>query len=212
VSDADPNDLKHYAEANARVVPPNKLLPRVVFIGDSITESWRLNEYFTGRDFINRGIADQTTAQMLGRFRQDVVGLNPRAVLIHGGTNDVAQGIAPEVVEANLAQMGNIAKSRGIKAIFASILPVSDYHKDVDPKYEMTKTRSNATIKQINDWLKDFCRREKFSYVDYVPTLADPNGQLTAAFADDGFHPNARGYRLMSPLVLEGIGRALSTP
>ncbi|HVW86721.1 MAG TPA: SGNH/GDSL hydrolase family protein [Bryobacteraceae bacterium] len=206
---SDPNNLKRYAEANTKILAPGAA-SRVVFMGDSITDLWRLNEYFTGRDFINRGISGQTTTQMLGRFMQDVILLHPKAVLILAGTNDLSRGIAPYAIEDNLEMMGDVAKAHGIKPLFASILPVSDYHKSADARYEMTKTRPPAAIQQVNRWMQDYCRREGFIYVDYYSALADPQGMMPADAADDGLHPNAKGYRVMSPVALSAIDRALS--
>jgi lysophospholipase L1-like esterase len=207
--EADPNDLKRYADANARLLPAAKA-PRVVFMGDSITDLWRLNEYFTGRDFVNRGIGGQTTTQMLGRFMQDVIALHPKAVVILAGTNDLARGIQTRGIEDNLAMMGDLAKANGIKPIFASILPVSDYHKDADPRYEMTKVRPPFSIQQVNLWLKEYCRREGFTYVDYYSAMADSHGLMPADEADDGLHPNAKGYRVMSPLALAAVDHVLA--
>jgi acyl-CoA thioesterase-1 len=207
--DADPNSLKRFAEANSTLAPPGKL-PRVVFMGDSITDFWRLNEYFTGRDFVNRGISGQTTTQMLARFLQDVAALHPKAVLILAGTNDIARGIPANGIEDNLTMMGDLAKAHGIKPLFAAILPVSDYHKGEDARYEMTKIRPPATIQQVNQWLKDYCRREGFAFVDYYSAMVDSNGQLPADEADDGLHPNAKGYRIMSPVALQAIDHTLS--
>ena len=206
--DADPSNFGRYGEANSKLPPGAG--ERVVFLGDSITDSWRLNEYFTGRDFVNRGISGQTTLQMLGRFLQDVVGLKPKAVLILGGTNDIARGVKPGEIEDNLTMMGELAKAYGIKPLFASILPVSDYHKDTEGRNEMTKVRPPATILQINGWIKDYCRREGFIYVDYFTAMADASGQIGADLADDGLHPNSKGYRLMAPIVSESLSRALA--
>jgi acyl-CoA thioesterase-1 len=207
--DADPDSLKRFAEANS-TLPQGGKLPRVVFLGDSITDFWRLNEYFTGRDFVNRGISGQTTTQMLGRFLQDVAALHPKAVLILAGTNDISRGIPVNGIEDNLTMMGDLAKAHGIKPLFAAILPVSDYHKGEDPRYEMTKTRPLATIQQVNLWMKEYCRREGFTFVDYYSAMVDANGQLPADEADDGLHPNAKGYRVMSPVALQAIDRVLA--
>jgi lysophospholipase L1-like esterase len=205
---ADPSSLKRYADANSKITPPGKQA-RVVFLGDSITEGWRLNEYFTGSDFVNRGIEGQTTAQMLGRFLQDVVALRPRAVLIFGGTNDIGYGIAQGAIEDNLTMMGDLARAHGIKPLFASVLPAGDYHKDADPEYEMTRTHPPAAIRQLNRWLQEYCRKENFSYVDYYAAMADKTGQMPADLSDDGLHPNAKGYRVMSPVTLGAINRIL---
>ncbi|MDP9052830.1 MAG: GDSL-type esterase/lipase family protein [Acidobacteriota bacterium] len=207
--DSDPNNLKRYAEANTKLPPPGRL-PRVVFMGDSITDFWRLNEYFTGRDFINRGIGGQTTLQMLARFRQDVEALNPKAVVVLGGANDIAAGISVAQIEENLATMGELAKARGIRPVFASITPVSDYHKDVDPAYAVTPNRPPATIQAIDTWLRSLCQSQGYVYLDYYSAMVDTAGQLQADLSDDGLHPNSKGYRVMSPVALEAIGRALA--
>ncbi|HXJ41994.1 MAG TPA: GDSL-type esterase/lipase family protein [Bryobacteraceae bacterium] len=209
--EADPNNLKRYADANSKLLAPGKP-PRVVFYGDSITDFWRLNEYFPGRDFVNRGISGQTTTQMLGRFLQDVVSLRPKAVVILAGTNDLARGIPVNGIEDNLAMMAALAKANGIQPLFASILPVSDYHKDTDPRYEMTAIRPPSAILKVNEWMKQFCQREGFTYVDYHTAMADTNGQLPADEADDGLHPNAKGYRIMSPVALSAVDRVLAMP
>jgi len=205
--DADPNNLKRYADADTKLLPTTKM-PRVVFLGDSITDAWRLNEYFTGRDFINRGIGGQTTLQMLARFRQDVEGLNPKVVVVMGGTNDIAAGISAAQIEENLATMGELARAHGIKVVFASITPVSDYHKDVDPAFAMTPNRPPATIQAINKWLQGLCLMQGYVYLDYYSAMVDSNGQLQADLADDGLHPNSKGYRVMSPLLLDAVTHA----
>lgn len=209
--DADPNNLKRYAAANAALTP-NPRLPRVVFYGDSITDGWRLNEYFTGREFVNRGISGQTTTQLLGRFQQDVVALHPKAVLILIGINDIARGMTANAITGNLATMGDLARAHGIRPLFASVLPVSGYHKDVDPRYEVTRFRPPSVILEVNAWLKDYCKREGFPYVDYYAAMADASGQLPADQGDDGLHPNAKGYRIMAPLALAAIDKVLAAP
>jgi lysophospholipase L1-like esterase len=207
--DTDPNNLKRYADADSKMLPATSV-PRVVFLGDSITEGWRLNEYFTGRDFVNRGIGDQTTLQMLARFRQDVASLNPKVVVILGGSNDIAAGVSFNQIEDNLTMIGELAKVHGIKAVFASILPVSDYHKDADPRYERTKNRPPSTIQAINQWMQGHCQSEGQVYMDYYSAMIDSAGRMQADLSDDGLHPNAKGYRVMSPVALEAIGRILS--
>lgn len=207
---ADPNGLARYGDADSKLLAPESKTPRVVFLGDSITELWRLNEYFTGHDFVNRGIAGQTTSQMLARFRQDVIGVNPKVVVILGGTNDIAAGIAPRQIEDNLAMMGDLAKAHGIRAIFASILPVSDYHKDADPRFEMTKTRPPETIQAVNKWIQTLCLTGGYTWLDYSAAMVDTTGHLRTDLSDDGLNPNGKGYRVMSPIALETIDRVAS--
>lgn len=211
VRNSDPNELKHFAGDNGKLLPAAKT-GRVVFFGDSITENWRLNEYFTGKDFVNRGIHGQNTMQLLGRFRQDVLALNPKGVLIHAGTNDISGDILLAQIEDNLAMMGELAKARGIKVAFAASLPVSDYHKAVDPSYEVTKARPPAAIVALNKWLEAYCKSEGFVFADYYSAVVDAGGQLRVDFSDDGLHPNARGYRAMSTVALDATGKLLAAP
>ena len=111
-------------------------------MGDSITDGWRLNEYFGDRDFVNRGISGQITGEMLGRMKEDVINLKPKAMLVLAGTNDFARGIAIRTIEDNLSMMADLAVSNGIQPLFASVLPISDYHRDVNPTYAQSIRRS----------------------------------------------------------------------
>lgn len=208
----DRDNLRRYRDANAALGPPKPGDPRVVFLGDSITDGWRLNEYFPGRDFVNRGIGGQITGQMLGRFYADVIALKPAAVLILAGTNDIARGVSPEVIRNNFTMMCDLADTYKIKVILASILPVSDHHKDVNPAFEQTKRRPLPAILEMNRWIQSFCEKRGYVYLNYYPALAGPDGQLAPNLADDGLHPNAAGYRIMAPLALAAIEKALGPP
>ncbi len=209
VVNPDPNDLKHYADADLKM-PPSARGQRVVFLGDSITEGWRLNEYFPSRELVNRGISGQTTTQILARFRQDVVALSPRALLILAGTNDLSGSVALNQIEDNLSLMGDLAKAYNMRVGIASITPVSDYHKDVDPRFAMTATHPLANIQALNRWVESKCKAEGFVYVNYYAALVDASGQLQADLSDDGLHPNTKGYRVMSPVAEEAV-KALLT-
>jgi lysophospholipase L1-like esterase len=209
---ADRDNLARYAEANRRSGAPQPGKPRVVFLGDSITDFWRLNEYFPDRDFVNRGISGQITGQMLGRMKADVIDLHPSAVVILGGTNDLARDIPLTAIEDNYLLLADLAAASKIKVVFSSVLPVSDLHKDVDPTYERTRARPPALIKALNDWLASFCTQRGYVFLDYVPALSDAQGQFGADLSDDGLHPNAKGYRLMAPLALAAVDRAVKPP
>ena len=204
----DRDNLRRYAEPNQRLGPPKPDQPRVVFLGDSITDGWRLNEYFPERDFVNRGISGQITGEMLGRMKADVIDLKPSFVLVLAGTNDIARGVAPEVIQNNLVMIADLAEANKIKPMFASLLPVSDYHKDTNAQNERTKLRPPATISALNDWIRSFCKQRGYAYVDYFSKLVDSAGLLKADLADDGLHPNSAGYRLMAPVALETIDSA----
>ncbi len=209
VRNPDRDRLARYAEANQKLPAPAAARPRVVFLGDSISDGWRLNEYFGDRDFVNRGISGQITGEMLGRMKADVIDLKPQAMIVLAGTNDIARGVPLSTIENNLAMIADLAQFHKIKPLFASVLPISDYHRNVNPSYERSKQRPPAAILELNSWLKSFCTRRNIAYVDYFPALADQSGMLAAEFADDGLHPNAKGYRLMAPIALGAIDKAL---
>lgn len=202
---SDRDNLARYREANQKLPKPNPKTPRVVFLGDSITDSWRLEEYFSGEDFVNRGISGQITGQMLGRFKQDVVDLQPSAVVILAGTNDIGRGVPQEVIEDNLMMMFDLADKHRIKVVVCTVLPVSDYAKDRGIRFIQTQRRSPARIKILNDWLKVAARNRRYRLVDYHLVMADEGGFLKRDASDDGLHPNATGYRAMAPHVLSAI-------
>jgi lysophospholipase L1-like esterase len=208
---SDRDNLGRYAEANRKLAPPQAGKPRVIFFGDSITDLWRLNEYFSDRDFVNRGISGQITGEMLGRMKADVVNLQPAAALILAGTNDLARNIPLVTIEENYSMLATLASANNIKVIFASVLPVSDYHKDRNPAYEMTKVRPPVYIKALNEWLQNFCAQKGCTYLNYYQALVDDQGQLGTDLADDGLHPNAKGYRVMAPLALAAVDKTLGT-
>lgn len=209
----DRDNLKRYAEENSRLGPPSGQTPRIVFLGDSITDGWRLSEYFSGRDFVNRGISGQITGEMLGRMVADVISLKPAAMLVLAGTNDIARGVPVSTIENNFVMIAELAANHQIRPLFASILPVSDYHKNVNPQYARTGQRPPSTILTLNNWLKQFCSQRGYTYVDYYSSMVDSAGFLQADLADDGLHPNPKGYRVMAPVALSAIDHTLgSTP
>lgn len=206
---ADRDNLQRYSEANRKVPAPDPKNPRVVFFGDSITDIWRLNEYFPDRDFVNRGISGQITSEMLGRMKADVLDLHPQAMLILGGTNDLARGIGLTDIENNYLMMADLASFYKIKVIFASVTPVSDFHKDQNPSYERTKDRPPVYIAALNQWIQELCKQRGYTYLDYFTALADNAGLLKADLSDDDLHPNSKGYRVMAPIALEAIEKTV---
>jgi lysophospholipase L1-like esterase len=208
----DRDNLRRYADDDAKLlkaVPGDK---RIVFLGDSITDGWRLNEYFPNRDFVNRGISGQITAEMLDRMKADVIDLKPVAMLVLAGTNDIARGVPLSTIENNLTMIADLADHYKIKPLFASVLPISDYHKDVNPRYEMTKLRPPSSILELNRWLEAFCKQRHYPYVDYFSQMVDQAGYMKADLADDGLHPNSVGYRVMGPIAMEVIEHNLGRP
>ncbi len=205
----DPDNLARYGDADIRLNPPNPARPRVVFLGDSITDGWRLNEYFPDHDFINRGISGQMTDQMLGRFEADVIALRPVAVIILGGTNDLWRGTPVAAVQNNLRMMATLAQAYGIKVLLSSVLPVSDYHKNVNPDYERTPRRRPEQIRELNRWIQSFCAEHGDRFVNYYSEMVDAAGLLKPDLSDDDLHPNTHGYRIMAPIALNAIQSAV---
>jgi lysophospholipase L1-like esterase len=200
-------NLQKYREANAKLSAPMTNENRVVFLGNSITEGWApyFDAMFPGKPYIGRGIGGQTTPQMLLRFRQDVIALKPKVVVILAGTNDIAGNTGPstlEMIEDNLASMAELAKSNGIRVVLSSVLPVWDY--PWKPGLEPA-----PKIIALNKWIKDYARDHGAVYLDYHSAMADARGGMRSELASDGVHPNEVGYRLMAPLAEQAIQKAL---
>jgi acyl-CoA thioesterase-1 len=160
---------------------------------------------------VNRGIGGQITGEMLGRMQADVIDLKPQAVLVLAGTNDIARGVPVQTIKNNLAMIADLAEFHKIRPLFSSILPVSDYHKDVNARFEMTKTRPPAVILELNRWLRQFCSQRGFTYVDYFSNTVDQAGFLKSGLADDGLHPNSAGYRAMAPMAQTAIDAVIGS-
>jgi lysophospholipase L1-like esterase len=212
----DFGQLARYRDANAALVPaPGE--NRVVFFGDSITDIWHIDEYFPGKPYINRGIGGQTTPQMLVRFRQDVIDLQPKVVMILAGTNDIAGNSGPmrlEDIEANFSSFAELARTHDIKVIYASILPVHNY---TPRSQDFFAQRPPAKILELNRWLKNYCaapssvsRSNNCFYLDYFSALVDDKGLLKKELAEDGLHPNDAGYKIMAPLAEGAIEKTLA--
>ncbi|MFE8584691.1 GDSL-type esterase/lipase family protein [Sphingomonas sp. NCPPB 2930] len=200
--------LARYREDNAKLAAPVPGRPRIVFMGDSITQNWvdRAPGFFTpGR--IGRGISGQTTSQMLLRFRQDVIDLKPAVVQIMAGTNDIAGNTGPTTdaqVQGNIMSMVELAQAHGIRVILASIPPADhfEWKPGVNPA---------PRIAAMNQWLKDYAARIGATYADYWSVL-HVGDALNPAYGSDGVHPNAAGYAAMAPVADAAIRRALAKP
>lgn len=200
--------LGRYRQANAELARAPRE-NRVVFMGNSITEAWapRFAMLFPGKLYIGRGIGGQTTPQMLVRFRQDVIELEPKVVVILAGTNDIAGNTGPatlDMIQDNLVSMVELAKANGIRVVLSSVLPVYDYpwRPGLEPA---------AKIVALNTWMRQYAAKNDVGYVDYHTAMADDRQGLKRELSDDGVHPNDAGYRVMAPLVERGIAEALAS-
>ena len=206
----DFGQLARYREANAALGPPSAKENRVVFVGDSITDYWKLADYFPGKAYINRGVDGQTTPEMLVRFRQDVIDLHPKVLLVLAGTNDLAGVTGParnEDIEANYASMAELARVHHIHVVFASLLPAHNYTQEAKESFAL---RPRERILSLNAWLKDYCAKNGLVYLDYFAALVDERGMLRRDLSDDGLHPNEAGYKIMAPLADKAIAHALA--
>ena len=220
-------NLAKYRDADKALPAPAPDEVRVVFMGDSITEGWGMKatatspgrgEFFPGKPYINRGISGQTTPQMLVRFRQDVIDLHPKVVIILAGTNDIAGNTGPmrlEDIEANYASMAELARAHDIKVIYSSMLPVHNY---TPRSQDLFAQRSPEKILELNRWLKSYCstssndKSNACLYLDYFSAMVDDKGYLRKELADDGLHPNPAGYKIMAPLAQSAIEKVLGPP
>ncbi len=193
-------NLCRYRLANAAL----KRSPRVVFIGDSITESWVAGDpSLFGDDVIGRGISGQTSPQILLRFFQDVIELRPQIVHIMAGTNDIAGNTGrttEQDFKNNITAMVDLARAHHIQVVLASILPASGFSW----KPGLTPA---STIVELNRWLRNLALKSHIRYVDYHSVLADAQGGFIAALSNDGVHPNRDGYAVMKKLTLRAIAK-----
>jgi lysophospholipase L1-like esterase len=206
----DWSEISYYHQANAGLIAsPDP--ERVVLFGDSHVGAWHPAKYFPGRPYVNRGIGGQTTAQMLVRFRADVIDLKPRAVLILGGTNDVLihlRKLPFEQTVDNYASMADLAREHNIKVIFAAVPPVNDYRGE---KWT-ARLEHPDSIQRLNEWLKNYCATNGCIFLDYYDQLVDQKGMMKNELSDDGEHFNDEGYKLISRLADVAIQSTRNQP
>ncbi len=205
--DDDWASLERYQEANAKLTPQESAENRVIFYGNSITDSWAslFPEMFPGKHYLGRGISGQTTPQMLVRFPQDVIRLEPDVVVILAGTNDIAGNTGPStqtMIEDNIVSMVDLALANSISVVLCSVLPVSDYpwKPGLNP---------GPKIVELNAWMRQLAQNEGLVYVDYHSEMVNDSLGLARELTYDGVHPNKAGYQVMARLVDPAIGTAL---
>ncbi|MEO8484251.1 MAG: SGNH/GDSL hydrolase family protein [Acidobacteriota bacterium] len=224
----DWNQLGRYYAANEELKKQPVDPKRVVFMGDSITDGWRLAESFPGKPYVNRGISGQTTAQMLVRMYPDVIALKPAAMVILAGTNDIARNNGPqtlEMIEQNLMAMTELAHTHNIKVLFCAVMPISDNPAPpqgvapraagraagpgAPPRRKQSEQRPPSDILKLNAWMKDYASRTNSTYVDYYAATVDADGFFRSGYSNDGLHPNVQGYTLMAPVVAAALDQVV---
>lgn len=201
-------NIKRYQEANAKLPAPTKGSKRVVYMGDSITDFWIMNDsaFFSQNNYVDRGISGQTTGQMLVRFREDVINLKPAAVVILAGINDIAENNGRSKMEdvfGNIVSMAELARVHNIKVVLSSVLPANYF-----PWRQMIKPAPEVV--KLNTMLKTYAAKNNIVYLDYHTAMKDDKDGLPKTLSGDGVHPNLAGYKLMEPLVQAAIKKALS--
>ncbi|GEO10885.1 GDSL-type esterase/lipase family protein [Segetibacter aerophilus] len=204
---SDWQNLNRYKKANTALASSSSAKPRVVFMGNSITDAW-INvdsSFFAGKNYIDRGISGQTTPQMLIRFRPDVIDLKPAVVVILAGINDIAGNTGPMTLDetfGNIVSMAQLAKMNNIKVVISSVLPAYDFpwRPGMQPAEKVIK---------LNAMLKEYAGKNNIVYLDYFNAMKDERNGLPASLSQDGVHPNLKGYRIMGPLAEKAIAEAL---
>lgn len=191
-----------YQKQNQEVISQN-IVPNSVLMGDSITEGWFATdpEFFRKNNFVGRGIGGQVTSQMLLRFREDVIKLKPKRVIILAGTNDIAENQGPislEKVFGNIVSMTELAKANNIKVVLCSVLPAYDF------PWRNGKEPAEKVI-ALNKMIKDYAHKNKITYVDYHSALKDEKNGLSKEIAEDGIHPTKLGYEKMEAILMKNL-------
>lgn len=195
-------NLKKYETENVKVKTVSPTSAKIVLMGDSITEFWKVTDpdFFT-KTIIDRGISGQTTPQMLLRFRQDVINLNPKAVIILAGINDIAENTGPisnQGILDNIMSMSELAKANGIKVILCSVLPANKFNWN-------PKILPAERVVQLNELIQAYAIKNKIIYVDYYSEMVDSEQGLNYQYGEDGVHPNVEGYAKMKSILLKKL-------
>lgn len=199
-------NLCYFRAANAELAAGRAEPERVVFMGDSITQSWLFGDpALFGPAVVNRGISGQTTPQMLLRFRADVLGLRPVAVHIMAGVNDIAGNTGPttiEDIEGNIASMVELAKAHGVTVILATVLPAATFNW-------APQLKPADAVAKLNVWIRAYAAEQGLVLADYFPAMATPEGAMKPELTLDGVHPNKAGYAVLAPMTRAAIKEAL---
>jgi lysophospholipase L1-like esterase len=192
-------NMNFFKEKNRQVMLENKPVA-AIFMGNSITQGWvdMRPHFFTENSFVNRGISGQTTPQMLLRFRQDVIDLKPKAVVILAGINDIAENTGPISLAANIESMVELSIAHGIHPLVCSVLPANNFpwRPEILPREKVTK---------LNEQLLALTKKHKATYVDYYTSTVDAKGGLKSDLGYDTVHPNDKGYQVLEPIILESL-------
>ena len=199
--------FSRYADENAVVEKLPESQRRVVMMGNSITKMWAETDtaFFVDNGFISRGVSGQVTAQMLLRFRADVIELHPKVVVILGGTNDIAGNDGPydeDTTFGNIVSMVELAEANGIVPVLSSVLPVVEY------PWNKTVTDVPEKVRSLNRKICEYAGKKNILYVDYYQQM-QRDGALIPEYTFDGVHPTAAGYEVMESLLIPALQELL---
>ena len=193
--------LGYFKEANLQFKTSAHRGRPIVFIGDSITANWGAvpSGFFHGENYVNRGLGGQVTGQMLLRFQQDALGLDPAAVVILGGVNELSWGAKAErleIIETNIRSMAELARFHHVPVVIASLTPLARGRGGVD---------GNSRIMTLNNWLRQYSAEHDCIYLDYFTAMTHSDGSTKEEFFGDGTHPNDEGYKIMTRAAQSAI-------
>ncbi|WP_294286800.1 SGNH/GDSL hydrolase family protein [uncultured Chryseobacterium sp.] len=204
ISGQDFANYAKYEKQNQEVIA-GKIAPNSIFMGDSITEGWVSKDpsFFKKNNFVGRGISGQVTSQMLLRFREDVINLKPKRVIILGGTNDIAENQGPislDKVFGNIVSMAELAKANNIKVVLCSVLPAYDFgwRKDMHPADKVIA---------LNKMIEAYAKKNNIPYVDYHSQMKDSRNGLDKIYTEDEIHPTEKGYEKMEGILMKKLGK-----
>jgi lysophospholipase L1-like esterase len=179
---------------------------QTVFAGDSITENYRVSEFFTeytaetGYLVYNRGISGEVSGELAKRFEENVLTLRPRTIVILIGTNDLAGGVEPAAIVKNIEQMMLLARSADpeTKIILQAVYPTNTAVTGRIISLMLHGRRTAASIGRLNELLREKAKEYGAVWLDLTALLADETRKLNEKFTFDGLHLNAAGYRVVT--------------
>ena len=177
----------------------------IVFLGDSLTEMYKVHDYFHNHYIYNRGISADTTDGVLKRLEGNVIVLEPKKIFVQIGTNDFQKRKSPNYILHNITKILKTLKEKlpESKLYCLSLYPVNYFAVLVS--FLFTSPRKNKTIIYINNKLKDFCEQENITFIDVYPHLIDKKGRLKKEYTIEGLHINEEGYSAITKILMEYV-------
>lgn len=210
----DPTHKVSMTRLNSRLARLPNSHKRVVYFGDSRIEMWRPLPSTSGIQALNRGAGGDTTAQLELRFARDVLGLEPDAVVIEAGINDLkAIGVMPyrssaliENTTKRLKFFVDELQRKHIPVVLITIIPPGPIELS---RRLLWSDQILPAVETVNRAIRSWDGPELF-VVDADLALVE-KGQVRKAYSNDALHLNERGYQALAPMVEDAVRRAVSS-